>query len=120
MMLWAWFDAEGIVRIFTSDAAVIEQGVTYFHGYKFEYPAYSVAYCIAGFINGCGKTRFVLITNLIATYLVRVPLTVFLVVLSGGTLLELGYALPVASIVQAIVGGAFFFTGVWRHKQGEV
>lgn len=120
MMMWAWLDAEGIVRIFTSDQNVIEQGITYFHGYKFEYPAYSVAYCIAGFINGCGKTKFVLITNLIATYAVRVPLTVFLVTLSGGTLLELGYALPVASVVQAVVGGIFFFTGVWKAREGKV
>ena len=104
-----------IVGFFTTDAGVIEAGVSYFAGYKYEYLLCSLAFCINGFINGTGHTRLTLINDIVSTYVVRIPACIL-----AGSVLHLGlfgvgYALPVASLIQVIVGLAFFFSGRWKR-----
>jgi len=104
-----------IVGFFTTDAGVIEAGVSYFAGYKYEYLLCSLAFCINGFINGTGHTRLTLINDIVSTYVVRIPACIL-----AGSVLHLGlfgvgYVLPVASLIQVIVGLVFFFSGRWKQ-----
>ena len=103
-----------MVGIFTSDAGVVAEGVSYFSGYKYEYLLCSVAFCVNGFINGTGHTKLTLINNVVSTYAVRIPACIIVGTVLGSGLFGIGYALPVASLLQVIVGYAFFFTGKWK------
>ena len=105
-----------VVGIFTTDTSVIEQGVLYFAGYKYEYILCAMAFCVNGFINGTGHTKLTLVTNVVSTYAVRIPACVLMGVVLGGSLFGIGYMLPIASAIQALVGLIFFFTGKWRAK----
>ena len=108
------FFPERIVSVFTSDSGVIAEGAVYYAGYKYDYLVCALAFCVNGFINGTGHTKLTLIANLISTYLVRVPACF----LAGSVwhlgMLGIGYALPIASLVQLIVGYAFYLSGRWR------
>jgi len=112
--LLAWIVPERLLGIFTTDTGVIAEGEAYFAGYKLDYILCSVAFCVNGFINGTGHTRLTLLNNIISTYAVRLPLSLFLFYVLHADLWGLGWSLPVATAVQVIVGYAFFFSGRWR------
>ncbi len=103
-----------VIGVFTKDPGVIEEGVRYYAGYKYDYLLCSLAFCINGFINGTGHTRLTLINNIISTYAIRIPACLIAEKLWHAGLLGIGYALPVATVIQIIVGYAFFFSGRWR------
>ena len=109
------FLPEQTLRIFTEDSGVIAEGVRYYAGYKYDYLICSVVFCVNGFINGTGHTRLTLIANLISTYAVRIPAcflvgSVWMLGMRG-----LGFALPVATAVQLVIGLAFYFSGKWKN-----
>ena len=109
------FFPEQTMRIFTSDPGVIAEGVVYYKGYKYDYLICSIAFCINGFINGTGHTRLTLIANLISTYAVRIPACILVGNVWKLGMLGIGFALPVATAVQVIIGAAFFFSGRWKN-----
>ena len=102
------------VGIFTTDAGVITEGISYYAGYKYEYILCALAFCVNGFINGTGHTRLTLANNIISTYAVRIPACIIAGTVMGAGLYGIGYALPIASAVQVLVGFAFFFSGRWK------
>lgn len=105
-----------LVGIFTSDGGVISEGVRYYAGYKYEYLLCSLAFCVNGFINGTGHTRLTLINNVISTYVVRIPACLIAGNILKAGLYGIGYALPLASLIQVVVGFGFFFSGRWRRQ----
>ena len=106
----------GMVGIFTRDAGVIAEGVNYYAGYKYEYMLCALAFCVNGFINGTGHTKLTLANNIISTYVVRIPLCILVGGVMGSGLHGIGYVLPLASLMQVIVGFVFFFSGKWKTK----
>ena len=117
--LLGWLIPDRMVGIFTTDAGVIAAGIEYYVGYKYEYLLCALAFCVNGFINGTGHTKLTLANNIISTYAVRIPGCILLGVVLGSGLYGIGYALPVASAVQVIVGLVFFFTGKWKKPVGR-
>lgn len=113
--LLGWLIPEKMVGIFTADQEVIAAGTEYYVGYKYEYILCALAFCVNGFINGTGHTKLTLANNIISTYAVRIPGCVLLGVALGWGILGIGYALPAASAVQALVGFAFFALGKWKN-----
>ena len=102
--------------------AVVAAGVEYYAGYKYDYLICSLAFCINGFINGTGHTKLTLITNLVSTYAVRIPACILAGTVWKLGMLGIGYALPIATVAQVIIGFAFYLSGRWRrdiHSLGE-
>ena len=109
------FFPEQTLRIFTEDSGVVAEGVQYYAGYKYDYLICSVVFCVNGFINGTGHTRLTLIANLISTYAVRIPACVLVGSVWMLGMRGLGFALPVATSVQLLIGLAFYFSGRWKR-----
>ena len=114
--LLALFIPEKLIGVFTADAGVISEGVRYYGGYKYDYLLCSLVFCVTGFINGAGHTRFTLINNIVSTYAIRIPACL----LAAGTLHAglsgVGWALPLATLIQLIAAYAFFFAGRWKRQ----
>lgn len=104
------------LSIFTADSDVIAEGVVYYAGYKYDYLLCSLAFCINGFINGTGHTKLTLIANLVSTYAVRIPACILVGTVWKLGMLGIGYALPVATVVQVIMGFAFYLSGRWKRE----
>ena len=112
--LLALFIPERIIGFFTPDRGVIDAGVQYYAGYKYDYLLCAVIFCVNGFINGTGHTRFTLVNNIVSTYAVRIPACFVAGSVLHAGLYGIGWTLPLASLVQLIAGFVFFFSGRWR------
>jgi len=116
-LLMAFFPAQ-IIGIFTHDKAVIASGVEYMTFYKFDCMICSIAFCINGYINGTGHTRYTMIVNLVASFAVRLPL-VWLISRIAGTLFYISLGLPAASLVQVCVGVGFLLFAKSEREQRQ-
>lgn len=108
---------EMMIRVFNRDAEVIREGSSYLKSYSYEYLACSLVFCMNGFINGCGHTRFTLINNIVSAFVIRLPLIfLFARLIPGFSLFHIGIALPLASLVQGIGTSVFIATGRWKKR----
>ncbi len=96
-----------VIGIFTPDEQVVKVGVEYMTFCKYEYLVCAISFCVNGYINGIGRTRFTMLSNILSSIVIRLPLVYFMSTLPGATLYEIGFALPVASGVQMLMGLAF-------------
>ena len=112
----ALFPAQ-LIGCFSKDEAVIRTGVEYMTFYKFDCLLCSMAFCVNGYINGTGHTRYTMIVNLIASFAVRLPLIWFISRMPGAGLYHIGLGLPSASIVQLLIGLAFVFFAKSEREQ---
>ena len=107
IMIVMWLIPEKVIGIFTQDPDVIRNGVQYLTFYKFDMVFFAPAVCLMGYINGVGRTRYTMFLNLISALLVRLPLVWLVSKMAGVTLLQIGIALPSASIVQMLFSIGF-------------
>ena len=112
--LLALFMPGKLVGIFTADQGVISEGVQYYAGYKHDYLFCALVFCVNGFINGTGHTRFTLINNIVSTYAIRIPLCLIAGNILNAGLRGVGYSLPAASLVQVAASYVYFFRGRWK------
>ena len=117
VFFWLEFAPTSAVRIFTQDRDVILTANDYLRSYAYEYLLCSVIFPLNGLINGSGHTRFTLINNLTSTFVVRVPLIyLFYYLIENARLFHIGIALPIASAVQLLCAGIYFFSGKWKKN----
>ena len=114
IFVWMQFAPESVAGIFTPDKAVIEAACQYLYCAKFEFVLCSILFCVSGFINGTGHTRFTLWSNLIAAFCVRIPLVLLFASREGATLFHVGLALPFSAVIQIAAALIYVGTGKWR------
>ena len=114
----ALFPAQ-IIGSFTKDAAVVSSGVDYMTFFKFDCMLFTLAFCVNGYINGTGHTRYTMIVNLIASFAVRLPLIWFISQRPGATLYHISFGLPSASLVQFLVGLGFLLFAKSERDQRQ-
>lgn len=100
---------ELVIGLFTPDRLVVDAGVEYMVFCKYEYIICAVSFCINGFINGMGHTRYTMMLNIVSSIVVRLPLVYLFSSIEGATLWHIGIALPIASFVQLLLGVAYMF-----------
>ena len=108
------FSPGQLAGVFTRDAGVIEQAMLYIKSFSWDVMLVAFVFCFNGFVNGTGHTTFTLVNNSISTFGVRIPAAVILASLSGATLYEIGFAAPIASLVQTIIIFIYYKSGKWR------
>ncbi len=105
-----------LVSLFTDDAVVIGHGVQYLTIYGSDCVLVGIVFCMNGFFNGCARAGFTMFNSLFSTFAVRVPLSYFISVLPGTTMLHLGAAAPAASAVQIVLQLLYLSSGRWRAR----
>lgn len=96
------------MRVFTSDKEVIRHGATYLKTYSLDCLLTSFLFCLNGYLNGYGKTVFTMTHSLTATFIGRIPLTIFIYNIPGVTLFHMGIASPLASVISLIMIYIYF------------
>ena len=101
-------DGSLFTRIFTHDQDVIKQGALYLRFYSIDCLLTSFLFCLNGYLNGYQKTVFTMVHSLIATFLGRIPLTLLIAGLPGVTLLHMGIAAPLATVISLVMIYIYF------------
>lgn len=101
--LCAQCNAPGLVRLFTSDPAVISAGAQYLRSYSVDSILVCVVFCMNSYFSGSGHGVFPLLHSLIATFLVRIPLSWILSRSANSSLMLLGFAAPSATLLSLLL-----------------
>ncbi len=111
----AYVLAEPLLRIFTSDAEVIAEGLDAVRGCALIEPPLAWYYVFAGALRGAGDTRFVLLAQLVAIWLVRLPLAYRLGLSFNLGLGGVWAAMILDMIVRAALLALRFRSGAWQR-----
>lgn len=98
----AWFKGEIPASLFTSNPEYIACAAQYLRGFSPEAVLTCVVFSFIGYFNGHSKPLPVMIQGITASFLVRVPLSYLFSVKEGGTLVDIGTAVPLASVYGII------------------
>ena len=80
-------------RIFSTDPAVIQSAAQFLRSDSLDCVILSFVFCFNAYFSGCQKSLFAMTHSLIATFLVRIPLSFFLSRLPHASMYLLGLSL---------------------------
>ncbi len=102
-----------LLRIFTSEPAVIDIGDDYLRIVGSGYLFFAIMFVGNGIINGSGHTMVTTLISLLSLWVVRVPLAYML---SGAIGVDgVWYSIPASFFVSMTVSMAYYATGWWRR-----
>lgn len=102
------FKGDVLCSVFSTDAAVIQNGFAYLKGFAPETLVTAIMFSMVGYFNGNNKTVWVMTQGLIQTLLVRLPLAYFMSIQPNASLTKIGLAAPVATTVGIVLNIGFF------------
>lgn len=102
--LYCQFWPETLTQLFAkNDLQVVEMAARYLKSYSIDCILVCFIFCMNSFFSGCGKSAFSMLHSLIATFLVRIPLSYLLSRQAGVTLYEIGFAAPFATFISLLI-----------------
>ena len=102
------FKGDVLCSVFSTDAAVIQNGFAYLKGFAPETLVTAILFSMVGYFNGNNKTVWVMTQGLLQTLLVRLPLAYFMSIQPNASLTKIGLAAPVATTVGIFLNIGFF------------
>ena len=103
-----WFKGNLLTGIFTTDAAVVQNGYDYLKGFVLETIVTAILFSIIGYFNGHDKTVWVMVQGLVQTLLVRLPLAYYMSIQSDASLTKIGFAAPAATIFGIVLNVIYY------------
>ncbi len=94
----------------------IEAGTAYAKSFCFEYILVPVVFCTNGFFNGCGRSFFSMLNNVLCTFVFRIPMAYYFSTMANASLYAVGFASPLASFASNILALIYLASGRWRKK----
>ncbi len=103
MFSLTFFRGDLLSGIFAKDASVIKASAEYMKAYAIDCLLVCVLFCFMGYFNGSGKTVFVMLQGVLAAFLFRIPFSYFVSRTEGATMLDIGFASPVATTFSIVL-----------------
>jgi putative MATE family efflux protein len=110
----AFWQAEPLLRLFTSEPDVLVQGMIALRGCAILEPSLALYFVLVGALRGAGDTRYVLLAQGASIWLVRIPLAFALAVPAGLGLLGVWMAIIADVSIRAMLLGLRFRSGAWK------
>lgn len=108
VFVFVLFKGDVLTGIFTTDAAVIQNGFDYLRGFAPETFLTAVLFSMMGYFNGHDKTVWVMTQGLVQTLLVRLPLAYYMSIQPDANLMKIGYAAPTATVVGILLNVGYY------------
>lgn len=106
--------AEGLLSIFTPDAAVIEAGAKVMRIIALTEPVYALGIILEGMFNGVGDTRAPFVINMVTMWGVRILFTALCVQVFHLGLTAVWCCMAADNVLRAFLLGVRFLRGKWR------
>jgi putative MATE family efflux protein len=103
-----------LLRMFTSDAAVLAEGTRYLRTVGFAYIPYALMFTLSGILRGAGDTLPSMAISMVTLWVVRIPLSIYLSRLMGSRGIWLGMA--VSPVMGSLLNYAYYLSGRWRTR----
>lgn len=111
VMAWgSFFHGDLLCGIFSKDPEVIAAGWQYLRSYSIDCFLTSIFFCMNGYFNGCGETRFVMAQSIIGAFCVRVPVSYLMSKIQPVSLFKIGLATPASSLLQVVLCIIYMYT----------
>ena len=105
-----------LTSVFSKDAAVIETAALYLKSYSIDCILVCFVFCMNSFFSGCGNSLFPMIHSLLATFIIRIPLSFVLSKIAGITLYEIGFASPLATFASLVMCVIYMRSKRWNNN----
>ena len=102
MCFASWTNGEAITGIFAGGDIAYTASL-YLKSCSIDCMLVAFIFCMNGYFGGCGRSLFSMVHSLIATFGVRVPVTVAVSHMTGVTLFHTGLAAPFSSSLSVIM-----------------
>lgn len=117
--VFAFFKGDLLSSVFTSNPAYIAKSADYLKGFSPEAILTCIVFSFIGFFNGHGKTIPVMIQGITASFLVRVPLSYLFSLKEGATLVDIGLAVPAASLYGIVFFIVYYILFIKKHRENH-
>lgn len=97
-----WY-APQMSALFVQDEEIIAASAEYLKAYAIDCMLTAFVFCLIGFFNGCGLTRFVMVQGILGAVGVRLPLSWVFSRIQPLSLFRIGLAIPISSTVQIVL-----------------
>lgn len=115
--LYSQWKPESLTSLFSTDEEVIKTAALFLKSYSIDCIMVCVVFCMNSFFSGCGHSLFPMIHSIIATFVVRIPVSYFLSKMVGITLYEIGFAAPIATFLSIIMCVWYMKLGKWKKSK---
>lgn len=107
---------EWLPSLFSKDEEVVKFAGLYMRAYSIDGVLTAITFNLAAMLNGCGKTGFNLVQNLVSTFLGRIPATWLFSRLPSTNLFIIGCAAPASTIISIIMLTLYIKIGKWSKN----
>lgn len=103
-----------LIRFFIEDPKVVEVGIMGLRILSAGFLAYGLGMVMINSFNGAGDTRTPTWINIIAFWIVEIPLAYFLAIIAGMEVRGVFFAIIVAETIMALIAFLLFRRGKWK------
>lgn len=107
--------AEPLVKLFITDSASLNFGVSYLKTIAIFYPFIGLNFIFNGVVRSSGAMFQVLVLNIISLWILRVPLVYWMSSLFGESGIALG--IGISFFTSCLFSMAYYYYGGWRDKR---
>lgn len=108
---------EVLPAIFTTDGQVIRAAGLYMRTYSMDCALVAFVFSFNNYFSGCGNAMISMVHNIIATFAVRIPVTLAMSKLESASMLHMGLAAPAASLLSIVICAGYF---LWLRKKNKI
>ena len=112
----AYFFPQEILLMFGAKPDVVEQGVIYMSAFRYEYVFVPIIIAINAMFLGNGNGWILLVTNLLSSFIIRIPAALYFGITQEMGVYGIGLAVPIASFVGALSVVLFYLSGCWEKN----
>ncbi len=99
--LWAQLAPETMIGLFSHNKKIIAAGVPFFHYCSYDYIMVTIVFILNGYLNGCQKTIWTMLSSSVGALLLRIPLVWYFGNHFSGNIGHLGMIAPTVSGIMA-------------------
>lgn len=106
--IYAQFLPETLTALFSNDSEVIALAADYFRSYTIDCILVSIIFNMNAYFSGCGKSVVAFAHSMVATFIVRIPLSYAISRIPSVSFYFLGMAAPSASLLSVAICAWYF------------
>jgi len=105
-----------LIRIFTTDAAVLNDGVGYLRIVGLSYVPLALMFTLGGVMRGAGDTTAAMVISFATLWGIRLPLAYFLSYRLGWGVNGAWASITISAVLSLLLHYAYYATGRWKSK----